>query len=107
MPLGIVKIFGNIASSGVLEYHSPRGRSTTIVTFEVCNPGTIEHTFRAAVVVGGGTASDPGDYFLYDVAVGPKDTFIHTARIILASKDKLRLEDTDNALTFTAFGTVG
>ena len=105
MPLGIIKIFGNVAASGFLEYRSPRGRVTTITNFAVCNPTTIVHIFSAAVAIGGVPAV-PSDFFLVDVPVGPKDTFIHTAPIILSSKGLLRLENADDALTFTAFGQV-
>lgn len=105
MPLAITKIFGQTASAGELEYFSPRGKTTIIRSFDVCNPSATVHTFKAAVIVGGGVVA-AGDYFLFDVPVGPKDTFTRTAIIILGSNDRLLLEDVDNELTFTAYGDV-
>lgn len=106
MPLTLSLVVNQTASGGELSYFSPRGRTTEITAIHVTNPTTVEQSFRLALVVGGGAATDPDDYVFYDVPVGPKDTFTQYPGWVLAPKDRLFIEDGSNALSFTANGRI-
>jgi hypothetical protein len=70
------------------------GKTRTVLSVTICETGNAAETFDLLVDDGGG-----GDdtYIYYNQALGAKETFEHTGRIVLEAADHLSIQTADTS----------
>ena len=70
------------------------GTTCTVLSVTICETGNAAETFDLLVDHGGG-GSDT--YIYYNQALGAKETFEHTGRIVLEAADHLSIQTADTS----------
>ena len=69
------------------------GKTRTVLSVTICETGNAAETFDLLVDDGGGYDT----YIYYNQALGAKETFEHTGRIVLEAADHLSIQTADTS----------
>jgi hypothetical protein len=93
-----------VAASGVALYTCPASTNAILSTLFVCNRNTTTGNFTVAHVDNGTVAQLSFEDYLYDLQIGPKDTFASTSGISMSEGDSIVIWSDTLFINFVAEG---